>query len=217
MFKGHYDEWREARMKGINKYIDNSFFEGKSLLEVGAGFADLGNMFSEKGCTVTSSDGRGQHLSVIQERYPHLKLMFYDCDIDKLEENYDIILHWGTLYHVNNIETNLEDVANHCCYLFLETEISDTNDIFCLKVNEEPYHLDQAAHAIGSRPSPSYVESLLNKNNFNYKMILDDIINSTCHKYNEPILETKTSRNGFRRYWICWKKDVPCPIRHEFQ
>ena len=193
MFRGHYEEWREARMRGIDKYIDTVFLKNKTLLELGAGYGDLGYLFSQRGCKVTCSDGRGCHLRKLEEKYPNLQVEMFDCDADLLNKSYDIILHWGVLYHLEFIDRNLKDVCEHCNYLFLETEICDTNDSsVCLKVNEERNHLDQAANGIGSRPSPTYVEKLLNDYNFNYCMIQDDMINSQYHTYTSPIEETKS-------------------------
>lgn len=34
-FDDHYIEWRQSRMNVINKYIHSSFFNKKSLLELG--------------------------------------------------------------------------------------------------------------------------------------------------------------------------------------
>jgi hypothetical protein len=85
---------------------------------------------------------------------------------------------------------------------------SDENNFF-LQVNEDGY--DQALHNIGIRPSHTYVESILEKNGFKFKLIKDPILNSSYHRYDWEITNSKTSRGGLRRFWICWK-NIDSPL-----
>ena len=57
-------------MNGVLKYISPEYFQNKTLLEVGCGHADIGNMFSRLGAVVTSSDGRKEHLEIVKQKYP---------------------------------------------------------------------------------------------------------------------------------------------------
>ena len=124
-----------------------------------------------------------------------------------ITEKYDIIVHWGLLYHLQEIEKHLENIAEHCDILLLETEVSDSSeDTFFIQTEEKGY--DQAFHSIGIRPSPSYVEKILDKNGFHFKLIKDPILNSSFHRYDWEIQDTKTWRQGLRRFWICWKKTI---------
>ena len=65
MFSNHYDKWQISRMNGIKKYILPDYFKDKTLLELGCGYADIGNMFYKLGSIVTSSDARKEHLNVV--------------------------------------------------------------------------------------------------------------------------------------------------------
>ena len=62
MFTNHYNNWRISRMNGVKKYIPVDYFKSKTVLELGCGIADIGNMFYELGATVTSSDVRKEYL-----------------------------------------------------------------------------------------------------------------------------------------------------------
>jgi 2-polyprenyl-3-methyl-5-hydroxy-6-metoxy-1,4-benzoquinol methylase len=162
MFTDHYNDWIISRINGVKKYISPDFFKGKTLLELGCGYADIGNMFHELGAIVTSSDAREEHLQVVKQRYPHLTTLQIDGENISRIDKYDIILHWGLLYHLNEIEDHLEEIAKKCDVLLLETEVSDSDDIkFYISSRECGY--DQAFHNVGIRPSPSYVESVLEK------------------------------------------------------
>jgi len=191
-------------MNGIKKYISPDYFKSKTLLELGCGYADLGNMFSELGAVVTSCDVRKEHLDIVKQRYPHIKTLLIDGNNDKNEEKYDIILHWGVLYHLSEIEVHLEKVSQKCDVLLLETEVCDSDDPeFFISTNENGY--DQAFNKKGIRPSPSYIENVLKRNGFQFKLIIDPILNSGFHCYDWNITNSKMSIDGLRRFWICWK------------
>ena len=211
-FDQHYDHWRLTRMNGIKKYISPEYFKSKTLLELGCGYADIGNMFHELGAQVTASDVRNEHLDVVNIKFPHIKTLRLDGDRDDIPNTYDIIVHWGLLYHLREIETHIQKVSMKCKVLLLETEVSDSSDnSFYITTNE--MGADQAFNNVGIRPSPSYVESVLEKNGFQFKLIKDPILDSGAHNYAWDITNTNTWRSGLRRFWICWK-DVESPINN---
>lgn len=210
MFDGHYDNWTQSRMNCIHKYVIQDYFKSKTLLELGGGHANNGNEFSKLGAIVTSSDARKKYLNYVNKIYPHIHTLIIECDNTKLENKYDVILHWGLLYHLDNIDSHLENVLQNCDVLILETEVSDSDkDNVCIKIKENGY--DQAFNAVGSRPSASYVEKILEKNGFFFKIIKDSILNSSFHKYDWDIKNTNTWASGLRRFWICWK-NVKSPL-----
>ena len=197
-------------MNGVKKYILPDYFKSKTMLELGCGHADIGNMFYELGGIVTSSDVRKEHLEIANQKYPNIKTLLIDGDNDSIDEKYDIIVHWGLLYHLNEIEIHLEKVSQKCDVLLLETEVSDSDDNrFFQSTNENGY--DQAYNTKGIRPSPSYVEYLLEKNGFQFKLVKDPILNSGCHCYDWDITNSKDWKHGLRRFWICWK-NVESPL-----
>ena len=210
MFQSHYIDWRNSRMDGVKKYILPDYFKSKTMLELGCGHADIGNMFYELGGIVTSSDVRKEHLEIANQKYPNIKTLLIDGNNDSIDEKYDIIVHWGLLYHLNEIEIHLEKVSQKCDVLLLESEVSDSDDNrFFQLINENGY--DQAYNTKGIRPSPSYVEYLLEKNGFQFKLVKDPILNSGFHCYDWDITNSKDWKWGLRRFWICWK-NVESPL-----
>ena len=210
MFENHYNNWRISRMNGVKKYISPEYFKSKTLLELGCGYADIGNMFYELGSIVTSSDARKEHLDVAQNKYPYINTLLIDCDNNDIKDKYDIILHWGLLYHLKEIEIHLEKVSQKCDVLLLETEVSDSDDAkFYESTNENGY--DQAFNTNGIRPSPNYIENVLEKNGFQFKLIKDPILNSDFHCYDWDIRNSKSWTHGLRRFWICWK-NIKSPL-----
>ena len=204
MFNGHYNEWNNSRMNGIAKYITPDFFKSKTLLELGCGHAHIGNKFHELGAIVTSTDVRYEHLQIVNKKYPHIKTHLLDADKDVIPDGYDVILHWGVLYHLAEIETHLSRIAQKCNVLLLETEVSDSDDsTFYITTRETGY--DQAFNGLGIRPSPLYVEKVLEQNGFQFKLVKDPILNTGYHTYDWDIKNTNTWVCGLRRFWICWK------------
>lgn len=210
MFTGHYDNWRISRMNGVKKYVLPNYFKSKTILELGCGHADVGNMFCELGANVTSSDIRKEHLYNVTQKYPKIKTLLMDCDNVNIKDKYDVIIHWGLLYHLKEIEIHLEKISQKCDVLLLETEVSDSDDPSFYILTKEQGN-DQAYNNIGIRPSPSYIESVLEKNGFQFKLINDPILNADNHCYDWNIANTKTWRHGLRRFWICWK-NIDSPL-----
>ena len=212
-FRGHYDYWTASRMKGVDKYIGLEYFKDKTLLELGAGHAHNGNKFSEWGAIVTSTDARKEHLDVANQLYPHIKTFILDADKDDIKDHYDIILHWGLLYHLGEIEHHLHNVSQKCSILLLETEVADSNDkSFVIHTTEKGF--DQAFNTTGIRPSAELVEAILAKNSFHFERIQDPILNALIHRYDWEVQNTQSSPTGFRRFWICWKEGVDSPLRY---
>lgn len=211
MFGGHYIDWRKSRMDGIRKYMGTEFFKGKTLLELGAGEGHNGYEFMKLGCQVMCTEVRQEHIDRGKQIYPQIKFKQFDCNTSQIKKHYDIILHWGVLYHIENVQKNLVNVLNHCDYLLLETEVIDHEDSICPIVTENNSY-DQAFHFKGSRPSTSYIETIFDTCGFKYQIILDPILNSGFHRYDWKAMNTKLFEDGQRRFWICWKETLPSPI-----
>ena len=111
MFRGHYDNWIQSRINGLLKYIPNTYFENKTLLELGGGHGHVGNEFYKLGADVTTSDGRHEHIDSVKHTYPFLKTLYINGEKDDIATKYDIILHWGLLYHLSEIEIHLKKVS----------------------------------------------------------------------------------------------------------
>lgn len=212
-FEDHYIPWRCSRIAGLEKYFDVSLLQNKSLLEVGCGHADLGVYFRDNyKCKVAVSDARKEHLGVVIARYPDIAAFPFDCDNDKLTTKYDAILHWGVLYHISNVEKHLKNICESCDYLLLETEVLDSTDENEIVYTDES-GFDQAYNTKGCRPSPSYVERLLAANEFEFKIITDEILNASIHSYAWTHSNNKTYGHGLRRFWIAWRTGVPSPLK----
>ena len=214
-FDGHYTQWRESRLNGLDKYLVDDFFNGKKVLELGCARADIAYTLQNKGANVTGCDGRQENLTLANTFYPSVNTFLWDGEKDPIPEYYTVIVHQGLLYHLNkdSLQTHLTNVLSNCDVLILESEVCDSSDLDVFEAYEIGY--DQALNGVGSRPSESFVEKILAENGFSFKSIKDSILNAVFHTYDWEITNSKEWKHGQRRFWICWKNGVDCPIKPE--
>lgn len=209
-FRGHYNLWRAKRIVAIINHYGEEFFREKKILELGAGYGDMGNYLKEIGAEVVFAEGRPEHCEVLRHRFPNNKV--YQVNLENewpWQEHFDIILNLGILYHLDNFNFLLEMCFAHCDHMILETEVSDSDDpLFVLKIEEDTKSYDQSLIGIGSRPSEYMIEAIIIKNNFIFKKINDDRCNSHFHRYDWKIKNTHAWINGQRRFWFIQKNSI---------
>jgi len=80
--------------------------ESKTVLEVGAGIGDLTQFFIDRGCSVTSTEGRPSNYDVLKKRFPEIDTMVLDLENTPktcpFSEKFDIVFAYGILYHLGN-------------------------------------------------------------------------------------------------------------------
>ncbi len=171
LFDPSYEEWRIKRINKILEVYGIDYFKNKNVLELGGGHGEIGAFFAELGANVLCLDGREQN--VIFANLKHRKVDNFKCLQFNLENNFtefgrfDLIINFGLIYHLRNVDEHL-----NCCFkmsddIFLETVVCDSTDpykIFYVKENETVD--EEALEGIGSRPSPFYIERIANENNF---------------------------------------------------
>ena len=206
LFEGNYNLWREKRYNRILKKYGEDFFKDKTLLELGCGEGDLGNMFSKLGAIVTCVDGRKKYIDTCKELYPHLQSFVFDLNVGLGTNNYfDIILHTGLLYHLINVDQSIIQCTKQCNWLILETEVCNSFDPHTILYVNEYDGFDQSLNAKGSRPSPEYIERILQENNFSFEKISDEL-NIGWHIYDWERNNTKEYYDGLRAFWFCEKR-----------
>ncbi|SDA12800.1 Methyltransferase domain-containing protein [Methylobacterium sp. UNC378MF] len=216
MFDGHYVEWRIKRIAALVEYYGEGWFRGKRILELGCGYGDIGAALWALGADVTLSEGRPEHVEAIRNRLPMLgsnKVVLCNLEnglvFDRDIGHFDLIIHFGVLYHLNDWQTSLAGCFEICKYLVLETEVCDSDDPhFEIKIEENKDGYDQSIVGIGSRPSADMVEQFFKGNNINYHRLRDNRCNSGMHRYDWVVQNKKNWENGLRRMWFCGRDKV---------
>lgn len=211
MFGGHYVAWRQSRMNGLDKWLGHDFWKGKTVLEVGCGFADIGNTLHDRGAIVSCCDASESHIEHVKEKYPHLNSFVYDMDSPFEQvgtehcKRYDVVLHFGVLYHLASTNKHMDDICQYCDWLILETEVNDSDGDYVLIRNEGTLYYDQAYNGWASRLSAKHVEIALERNGMEYTRYDDSILNARFHIYDWPEQPVGDWVPGHRRFWICQK------------
>lgn len=206
-FEGHYAVWRSRRIQTVLDEYSRRFFEGKTVLEVGAGYGAIGAFLGSLGAKVTCLEGRAQNVQVIQQRYPFVSAIQHDLNQGLPDKpSYDIIVHLGVLYHLAKPELALREACRRCDHLILETEVSDSDDPqFVCHIQEHSYIYDQALDGVGCRPSAAYVERVITEEGFTFTRLNDNRCNWELHTYDWEMKNTRKYQNGQRRMWFASK------------
>jgi len=205
VFDGHYVDWRETRINKVISIFGKEFFNGKTILELGAGHGHIGNYFRTLGARVAMTDGRPEHVEKMKESFGNKDIFLLDQETQwNSNEKFDIVIHWGVLYHIDNWKEDLQIAIRYGNIIFLESEVCDSDDPNIeIKVHESNSY-DQAVNStrIGSRPSASMIEQIISGTGSTFIRYDDADINSNIHIYDWPVKNTNQAPNGQRRFWI---------------
>jgi cyclopropane fatty-acyl-phospholipid synthase-like methyltransferase len=221
-FMGPYETWRNARIAVLEKVLGVDYFAGKALWEVGAGSGQTSLHFKGHGAEVLATEGREINTKLID---PQVESMVFDNDapMDSCPfrtRMFDIIIHWGLLYHLNNWQDDITHMVTHLNpggILALESEVLDgTDPDMEIKVNEPSANWDQSVHGLGTRATAARIEAYLDSLGLKWERYDDGSMNVAIHKYDwvanpEFKRENKTVewhdfQHGLRRFWIARKK-----------
>jgi hypothetical protein len=205
----HYEIWRNTRLNKIEKIFGKEFFQNKTILELGCGQGHIGRKFKEWGAKVTFAEARKELVDSMKQLMPDEEVIQLNLEENwDLKRKFDIVIHWGVLYHLDNWKQDLECAINHGNLIFLETEVCDSDDPNLeLKVVEHG-GWDQAynENKMGTRPSYTMVEKYLTKYNTKFTRYDDSDLNALhYHRYDWPITNQGHWEHGMRRFWIVEK------------
>lgn len=136
----------------------------KRVLEIGAGIGDHTEFFMDRGCTVTSTDGREECVDALRRRFPSIDVHKFDANEQAPErvDPHDIVYAYGILYHLRDPGKALDTMATLCTdMLLLETCVSVGRDDRVVLASEPTDDPTQALDGHGCRPTRSWVWNYL--------------------------------------------------------
>ena len=204
--EGHYVPWRAARLAVVKNAYRS--LAGKRVLELGCGLGHVGRELASWGADVTVSDARQEYVEEALRRGCKNGVV-YDVEQpwpDELGDGWDLIIHWGLLYHTVDLRAALQCVtkAKETC---LECEVCDSDhpDAIC----EVPEYQggDQAAgsHRRGRRPSATMIENLLDERGVGWARLDSPRLNAAFHRYDWECTNHSPAAGwepGLRRFWF---------------
>lgn len=213
-FSQHYVEWREKRIRKMENIFGLEFFRNKSILEVGCGYGQIGKHFTNLGADVEFTEGREEHIPFIIENNPNKKVYKVDHNnVWDLNKKYDLIIHFGLLYHLTNWKQDLICAFKHSDLIVLESEILDSlqeiNEYRAKDGGGYDQALSTTEYAI--RPTAGYVEKVITENNYNFVRYDDKDLDTATHNYSWKIKGIHDQNGGYigygptRRFWVLRK------------
>lgn len=121
-----FDQWKQKRFNKIVNVFGSDWFQKKDILELGACHGDMGIEFMKLGSNVVFSDAREEHLLEIPKKInfsPELYVVDQNKEYD-FNKKFDLILHLGVLYHLENWKQDLKCAIKHSKLMILETSVN---------------------------------------------------------------------------------------------
>lgn len=206
-FSGHYTAWQKSRIDKIVSIFSREYFVGRTVLELGCGYGDIGAAFRDMGAFVTLADGRPEYVTKIRARHKGIEVIRLDQDgYWDLDRKFDVILHMGVLYHLRNWQSDLQSTLNHSGLVILETEVANrSSPDFSIRLVEDGY--DQALHRVASRVSAANIERELGFLGVSFTRYDDSDLNaiagSRSHTYDWVVDDSGPEWRPalYRRFW----------------
>ena len=212
--EGHYSaSYHGWRMKRVRKLMEvyGIDFEGKRILELGAGIGDIGSIFAELGADVIGLEGRAANCNLANLRFRKMKN--YQVRQWDLEQHlgqefldlgpFDFIILFGLVEVIENFVPLLDCCMQLSNTLFLETLVCDSTDPD--KVLYVDMHAGQSddwpLSGRSPRPSPTYIERLFSNQGFKVNRHFDKDLNYCPHFYSWEHANDDKTPYGLRRYW----------------
>jgi 2-polyprenyl-3-methyl-5-hydroxy-6-metoxy-1,4-benzoquinol methylase len=178
-FHNDYNQWRINRVRKMEQVLGRDWFKGKRVLELACGQANISGYLKSIGADVTASDIRIRHLIHAEAMYNVNTLPIDQDKLWTLNERYDLIIHFGVLYHLKNWKQDLACALQHTDMMFLESVVADTNDAyFEHQLAEAEEGGQNAFHGVGTVMSANHVERVIEELGYEWMRFDDPDLNT---------------------------------------
>lgn len=180
------------------------------MLEVGCAHGHIGKRFSDLGAAVTGFDVRSNHAFNAKRRFPELNTFAWDLNNGwpfSCNE-FDVILHLGTLYHLAYPHSALIEVCSLIRpeqFMILETEYVDSANPWDTNLLHQ-LGWNVAINQEGVRPSIGFIESTLDTHGLKFVRVTSGEYNTEEAKYDyRPVNDGSSHNLNIRGIWYISK------------
>lgn len=119
-----YEDHKNKKVQKIISILGKNWFKDKSILELGSCYGDIGIEFVKLGAQVLFTDVRQENLDKIKIKLSNPKTQIINQNANyNLKQKFDLVLHLGTLWHVENWYNDLYHALKHTSLMILETRV----------------------------------------------------------------------------------------------
>jgi len=179
-----FDQWKHNRVKKVVDVLGKDWFIGKDIHEFGCAHGEVGEEFLKMGARVDFSDIRKENLDSLWDRLynigykPKNRVVNQDSVYD-LGKHYDLLLHFGTLYTLENWEQDLECAMKHSNMMFLESVVLPESGIKSIKTEvNSPFDKYASVKNLWSMNTAGAIEQHLSSIGCKYLRFDDRNLNS---------------------------------------
>jgi 2-polyprenyl-3-methyl-5-hydroxy-6-metoxy-1,4-benzoquinol methylase len=154
-----------ARIKHLDSL--NLDFSNKKILETGCGgVGDITKFLISKNAEVTLNDARKENIfSLLINIEKSLPFNLWDLNILINDvEKFDIIVCYGTLYHLTDLDTAIKNLANLCKEFAIISTMTNAKNNYDCEIVYEGAETNQSITQYGSRPGRFYIWKKLAEN-----------------------------------------------------
>jgi hypothetical protein len=192
VFGGVFNEWRVKRVKKLEHIFSREWFAGKNVLELAAGFGNIGLYLKSLDANVTFADARQESLDTIKQKDETANVILLDQEKPwVLGQRYDLVIHFGLLYNLDNWEKDLRTTILHGKFIALETAVARYSNRFECKIvkPEYPSKLYGPYSGTGTLVSSANIETIIQDLDADY------------HRYDDRDLNPGEDWGEYRYDW----------------
>ena len=190
LFGGFFNEWRLKRVEKLEFIFGVDWFNKKTILELGCGHGHIGLYLETLGADVTFCDARQSNLNAVLKKNQNAKtILINNENIWDLKKKFDLVIHFGLLYHVENWRQDLKIALNHGKYIALESAINTFKENIEIKIKNTSYNFDEYGSINKKKfyPSLKLIEGLIKKLKYKAKRYDTKFLNiANNFVYNKP-------------------------------
>ena len=207
VFQASYDAWRATRINKLLEIYGLEWFAGKRVIELGCGHADIGAFLAEIVASVLCIDGRQENLTFAKLKHRKVSgLEYLLADLDGPFPELgrcDLLIHFGLLYHLNDVDAHLAQCWAVADEILLESVVCDSLDPQkIVYLGRDRAVNSRGLHGKQNRPSPFYIERLATAAGYEIQRCFTGDLNSGMFVYDWPHKDNG-DLGGFakRRMW----------------
>jgi 2-polyprenyl-3-methyl-5-hydroxy-6-metoxy-1,4-benzoquinol methylase len=217
VFGDFYNEWRLKRILKLELIFGTDWFNGKEILELACGYGHIGLYLESLGAKVTFSDSRKEHLDEVLKKNPNANVVCINQNEDwNLNKKFDLVIHFGVLYHIENWKKDLEISIKHGKFIALETAVNIYKNEVQICIENASFECQQYG-SIEKKlifVSTKLIENVIKENKTSAKRYDDDklncnnqfVYNIKCNKMFDETCQKITTTDikniTCRKFWI---------------